>query len=479
MAARRLGCRPIVTAVNHWEVAVASHKLNHPDMISLCESIDNLNPRELYRGRKLDLLWGSPECTNHSRARGSKPKNDQSRATAHCITRWTDALRPKTVLVENVVEFMDWAPLDEHGQDILERKGETFVAWLHMLRAMGYTVDMRVLTAADYGDPTIRRRLFVQAQAPGRRIIWPEPTHSKDGVIPGTLPWRTARDIINWDHPMESAFKRKSKGGGPLRTSTMRRIANGLVRYVIDPLIKSGRLDEALKQVANGKQVTQAFLVPQQSGHVSRSLDLPVPTVTANSSGEGLAHAFVVEVNHKDVRGRRVRHLDAPLGTVTAKNGKGLAYVVQIDHTGAKNKSSGARSVDSPMSTVVTKQNAGLVVVDAGPWLIQLRGRSDTRSGCRTLDAPVPTITAGGTHTAICEMVQVQQAEDRFIVRIGQLEIHIGVNFRMFQPDELQLAQGFPAHYQFTGTKTEQVRQIGNAVPCGLAEALVFSAMNQ
>jgi DNA (cytosine-5)-methyltransferase 1 len=505
-ATRRLGYLPIVTAINHWDVAVASHKLNHPDMVSLCESIDNLNPRQIYAGRQLDLLWGSPECTHHSRARGGKPKNEQSRATAHCITRWADALRPKTILVENVPEFMDWGPLDAGGDAIPERKGETFRAWIYMLQALGYTVDVRVLCAADFGDPTIRERVFVQAQAPGRQIRWPVPTHSADGQVPGTLPWRAAREIINWDHPMETAFSRRSKGGGPLKKTTMRRIANGLVRYTVLPLLESGQLDST-------------FLVPQQARHEHRSLSKPLPTVTTTSRGEGLcetflvqtnfgndarpnrtkslehplnavvgggvtqgiAEGFIVEVNHGHSGGHRCQELGAPLGTLTAKNGRAIVdpYMVQIDHTGAKNKASGARPVNKPLSTVVTKQNVGIVQPELQSFLVHLRGDSKKRSGARSLDTPAPTVTAMGGHIGLCEVVEVTQAEDHFKVRIGDLELCFGVNFRMLQPDELQLAQGFPAHYRFEGTKTEQVRQIGNAVPCGLSEALVYAAMGQ
>lgn len=490
-AVRALGMRPRVVAINHWDVAIASHKLNHPDMISLHESIDNLNPRTMYANRRLDLLWGSPECTNHSKAKGGKPKNEQSRATAHCVTRWADALRPKTILVENVPEFADWAPLDENGKEIVERKGETFQAWLNMFRALGYTVETRVLCAADYGDPTIRVRLFVQMQTGGRKIIWPTPTHSENGRVPGTRPWNNVRELINWNHPMESAFRRKSKGGGPLRHTTMRRIASGLVRFGIQP-----------------------FLVPQQSRHVTRSLDKPYPAITTTSRGEGLAEPYLVqtnfgndarpnraksldnpanallgsvtqglavpylvEVNHGDSGGDRGRPLNLPMNTLTGKNGKGLAepYLIQIDHVGPKNKTSGARSLDAPASTVVTKQNLGLVE----PYLVYLRGDSKRKSGARSLDTPAPAVTAGGIHLALCEPVQVSIEDEHFKVQIGDTTMYFGVNFRMLQPDELQLVQGFPADYTFCGIKSDQVRQIGNAVPCGMAQALVYAAMGQ
>lgn len=113
-AAIACGRTPKLTAINHWPVAVATHTANHPGARHYCASLDSLNPRDLFREGELDLLWASPECTHHSQARGGKPINDQSRATAWCVTRWAEALRPTTILVENVpVSFFDLSSPDQ------------------------------------------------------------------------------------------------------------------------------------------------------------------------------------------------------------------------------------------------------------------------------------------------------------------------------------------------------------------------------
>jgi DNA (cytosine-5)-methyltransferase 1 len=176
-ACREMGYEVDLTAVNHWQRAVDTHSANHPTARHFCASLDSLNPRDLFGEGELNILWASPECTHHSIARGGKPVSDQSRATAWCVIRWAEALRPDVILVENVKEFESWGPIGTNGRPMGSRKGEIFRAWVSALESIGYKVGWRVLCAADFGDPTTRRRLFVQAVRGRRKIVWPEPTH--------------------------------------------------------------------------------------------------------------------------------------------------------------------------------------------------------------------------------------------------------------------------------------------------------------
>lgn len=350
-AARNLGHAVELTAVNHWERAVATHEANHPEVRHLCASVDSLNPRHLYPDGRLDILWASPECTHHSRARGGKPMNDQSRATAWCVTRWADALHPSCIMVENVPEFAEWGPLGDDGKPVTGQKGRTFYAWVETLRALGYTVDWRELCAADYGDPTTRTRLFVQAVRGDRRIVWPEPTHVPELDMFGKPVWRSAASaVIDWSIPTPLIADRRR----PLAPKTMARIKEGLRRYGGGP--------------------------------------------------------FVVAMEH----GGRTVDAAAPLPTVTCAKGGAFALVVEYYGNGQ------ARPVTQPLPTVTCNDRFALVEVNES--------------------------------------------------RIG---------FRMLQPHELAAAQGFPKGYQFTGNKAEQVRQIGNAVPCGFSRALIAAHLTQ
>lgn len=436
-----LGGKARMTAINHWPVAIETHTANHPDAVHLCTNLDQINPRQLgYGPREVDLLWASPECMHHSRARGGKPLNDQSRATAWCVTRFAEALQPGVILVENVPEFVEWGPIGAKGQLLPSRKGEIFRAWIGTLESCGYRVDWRLLRAADYGDPTIRKRLFVQAVRGRRKIIWPEPSHVSDpsgNLFEGKLPWRTAREIINWDHPTGSIFNRDR----PLKEKTLRRIEAGLIRYGLSP-----------------------FLVPQGRRMPTRDLDAPFQTVVGNARGEGLCVPYLVKVNHgngADVNGdqRRVKGLDEPLPTLTAKNGWGLAepYLIHMRGTSVCN------SLDSPAPTVTGGgRHLGLVQ----PYLTKFYG---TGGAGQSLDEPVHTITSKDRMGLVRPVLKAVDGDTY------ELDIH----FRMLQPDELAQAQGFPKGYIFTGTKSDTVKQIGNAVPCGLARALCRAVLSQ
>jgi DNA (cytosine-5)-methyltransferase 1 len=315
-ALRALGYDPKLTAVTHWDRAIATHKANHPTARHFCASVDDLNPRTLFAEGALDLLWASPECTHHSTARGGKPINDQSRATAHCVTRWAEALRPATILIENVPEFETWGPIGTNGRPLKSRKGETFRAWLGMLNSLGYTVDFRRLTAANYGDPTTRERLFIQAQRGRRRIFWPDATHAKPAAdlfaMDGRVPWRSAADIIDWSIPGKSIFTR-SKALAP---KTLKRIREGLEQHggaMIIAMEHGGRtlpMSNPLPTVtcAKGGAFGMAYILPQQSGGKLRPVNEPAPTISTSG-----ALSLIVEYYGNG----KARPVTEPLPTVT------------------------------------------------------------------------------------------------------------------------------------------------------------------
>jgi DNA (cytosine-5)-methyltransferase 1 len=267
LAAGEQNMRVNLTAINHWERAIETHAANHPGAEHLCESVERIDPARAVPGQRLDLLWASPECTHHSNARGGRPRSDQGRASAWLILKWLSELFVKRVIIENVPEFLSWGPLDSGGKPLQNRKGETFRAFIGALRSLGYEVDWRILTAADYGDPTIRRRLFIQAVKGRKRILWPEITHMEktDNLI-GYAPWRSAREIIDWSIPGTSIFGRKR----PLAEATIRRIAVGIDRY--------------------WKEEAKPFLAVLYGTSDVRSLERPFPTVTTCGSHHALVH---------------------------------------------------------------------------------------------------------------------------------------------------------------------------------------------
>ncbi len=471
-AASKLGIDVDLLAVNHWPVAIKTHTANHQFALHKCESLDGVNPRLVIPGGKLDLLVASPECTHHSNARGGRPKNDQSRASAWHVLRWCEALHIEDVIIENVKEFRQWGPLDENGQAIKSRKGETFNAFVAALESLGYTVEHRILNAADYGDPTTRERLFLRASKQPGPIRWPKQTHSIDGR-PGTKKWVAARDIIDWGLESQSIFTRKR----PLKPNTINRIVAGLRKFGgpnAEPFLvmlygtgTARSVDRPMPTVTGGAGrggghvgLCEPFVLGQQSGGVARSTGQPLPTI-ATDGAIGLVQPYLIPFfGERKGQDPRTHSVDEPLPAVTSHGAGGLVqpYLVAVNHpkkTKSKKGDDRSRSVDVPMPALTAKNGLGLVE----PFLVKYYGNG----GAASLKDPLDTVT-GKPHFGLVEF--------------GGKRYKMDIRFRMLQPHELAAAMSFPKDYKFAGTKSDATKQIGNAVAVRLAEALCKSVMS-
>lgn len=246
--------RPVDIAVNHDPEAVAMHDINHPHTRHYCESVWDVDPRAITGGRPVDLCWFSPDCKHFSKAKGGTPVSKKIRGLAWVALRYAATVRPRVIMLENVEEFVTWGPITRDGRPCPQNKGRTFASFVNALRRHGYQVDWRELRACDYGAPTIRKRLFLIARRDGLPIVWPEPTHgdpaSAEVKTKRLKPWRTAAEVIDWSIPCPSIFNRAR----PLAENTLRRIARGLQRYVIEaqqPFIVGNRA-AWITECANG-----------------------------------------------------------------------------------------------------------------------------------------------------------------------------------------------------------------------------------
>lgn len=462
-AAKRRGLRLQLVAINHWPTAINSHSLNHPGVRHICEELDRIRPREVIPRGRLQLLAASPECTHHSQARGGKPINDQSRATAWHVLNWADKLSIDNLLIENVPEFQTWGPLGKNSRPLKKEKGKLFDAFIHSLRALGYTVDWRVLCCADYGDATTRQRLFILARR-GQPVVWPDRTHG-----PGLpLPHRPARDIIDWSLEGKSIFGRKKK----LSPNTIRRIAAGLKKFggpAAEPFLimlygtgSARSVDRPLPAVtAQGGHFALCepitpFVLGQQSGSVPRSVDKPVPTISTGGA-IALVEPFVTHLTHHG--GDRLHSVDQPLPTVTGAHRGELAlvqpFITGVTHSCRQNN---VHSVDRPMPTLTTAKGGEYALVQ--PFITKYYGTGAAVS----VDEPLDTVTT----------------KDRFLLvePVSRAPVAaLDIRLRMLQPHELAAAMSFPPGYHFTGTKEDQVKQIGNAVPTETAAALAAALL--
>ncbi len=358
-----------LTAINHWDVAIATHKENHPWAKHLHSKIEDVDPTVVEPNNLLDLLVASPECTHFSVARGGKPKEDQKRASPWVILPWLSRLYVRNLLIENVPEFRTWGPLGADGHPLKKLKGQTFNAFISAIRSHGYTVDYQVLNAADYGDVTSRRRLFIMARRGSRPVRFPKPTHSKGGRVNGTKPWRAAREIIDWSLEGRSIFNRDR----PLAAATVRRIVAGLDKF-------GGPQLKPYLVVLRGTAAKQLAASP-------RSVEEPVPAIAAGGEHQGLAQPFLVNAGS---RGPDTRSIDEPVPTVLPKSGIALAkpYLVQKGYT--KGNGQYIRSVDEPTYAITGRQDIGLVE----PAFTMAPG---SQGRPQSVEEPLPTIVGAAS----------------------------------------------------------------------------------
>ena len=443
----------VLLAINHWRTAIFTHQNNHPRTRHICARIDDIDPRHDKTLPEFDLLMASPECTHHSIARGGRPIDDQKRATPWHVCVWTEAKRPKWLLIENVREFRDWGPLDEHCRPVKSRKGEIFRQWIKSLEAIGYQVDHQVLNAADFGAPTKRNRLFILARRghSKRDIPWPDPTHAGR--------WRAAAEVIDWSRPCPSIFSRKR----PLADNTLKRIEAGLRKFV-EPFVVAMRnnqdglsLGQPLSTICTSG-AHHALCVPFQFKAMGRcpgltkSVGEPLPTIVAARENHAIVTPFLAKYNGQG-SDQRCHSPAEPLRTLDTQNRFGLVtpYLMAVNHGGADDRS---RSIAAPLATLTTKTGHSVVL----PYLTKYYGTG----GCQSVDSPLDTVTAKDRF-GLAMVSLLQTMRELSVVDIG---------FRMLDVDELAAAQGFPIGYYLHGTKAEQVRQVGNAVCPPVAEAL-------
>lgn len=467
------GVSPLV-AVNHCEHALRVHARNHSDVIHLREDVFGVVPSVAARGRKIGLLWLSPDCTHHSRARGGRPRESGRRSLADVAIPWAEQVRPWIIMLENVPEWLSWGPLDDDGHPIKDLAGSLFRGWVAKLEALGYRVEWRILVAADYGAPTSRKRLYLIARCDGKPIVWPAPTHGPGRAIP----WHTAAECIDWSIPGRSIFGRKN----PLADATMRRIAHGLVRYVLEcprPYIvqtghqssDSGKVrpsDEPLSTVVT--KAEHLLLAPHLTkfyGTAAGSpLNEPTPTVTATGQHLGLVSAHLIHHRGESVG----RGLDEPAPTVTA-TGQGHLGLVSAwlakHYTGATGS-----SLYESMSTITAIDHNSLC---------EVRLSQTETAGARQVAAFLVKYYGTGVGQSLRTPLDTVTVVDRFgLVTVsveGEPYVVTDIHMRMLQPRELARAMGFEDSYILEGTKEQQVARVGNAVCPPVAEALVRANM--
>lgn len=356
--------RPVDIAINHNPEALAMHALNHPHTKHMCESVWDIDPIEVTRGRLVALVWLSPDCRHFSKAKGGKPVSKDIRGLAWVTLSWCLDANPRVIALENVEEFVTWCELIEVAPEKWipdpAKKGQTFQAFVGMLSTgidpghpalleacaalridphgakaqrlvtgLGYHVEYQELRACDNGAPTLRNRFFLVARRDGLPPAFPTQTHAEPkspAVLTGTCePHHTAAECIDFKIAAESIFDRKKA----LVYNTHRRVAKGIWRHVL----------------AND----QPFIIPSQDAQVHEDVALATPFIT----------------EHANASNQRTMRADEPLRTTCAQVKGGHFSIV-------------------------------------APSMVQLRGTSEAHLNANSsVKNPRSAISAGGTHHAL------------------------------------------------------------------------------
>ncbi len=528
--------RPVYVAVNHNPKAISMHEANHPHAKHYVQDVFAVDPVEICDGYPVGWFHASPDCTHHSQAAGGQPRKKEIRDLAWVILKFAGKVKPDVITMENVKQMLNWGSLiakrdkttgrvitldkievdgkkafrvaepgervPRHNQFLVpdpKRKGKTWQHFVCSLEKLGYVVEWKKLIAADYSAPTTRERLFLVARCDGKAIIWPEPTHYKQPKR-GQKKWRSAAECIDFSDLGKSIFDRPK----PLADATLKRIARGLKKFVIDAekpyLVNSATpfisrdfgtstghsIDEPLATVTSAfgghsalvSPILAPFLTEFANASQQRnwSVDQPLSTICAQVKGghHAVVSAYMMQANggFNETDGR---NLNEPLTTITNTGSQQQlvsAVFTQAFYGDKTNSDHRADSLESPLRTITTENRHSIVsatlskenyegALRVAAFLINYYGNGEPRD----ITAPLDTITTKDRLALVTVWIK------------GEPWVIVDIRMRMLHPRELYKAQGFPDSYIIEHghdgaslSKKDQVHMVGNSVsPCPMA----------
>ncbi|VVO86511.1 DNA cytosine methyltransferase [Pseudomonas fluorescens] len=400
--------RAVNVAKNHSPQAISMHTVNHPGAVHYTTDVFDGDPDTECGGKAVGWFHMSPDCTHHSQAAGGQPRKREIRNLSWIGLKWAGKKKPRVISLENVKQILQWGPLiakrckatgrvmtldlvphptkpksminrvagkgevvPVDNQFLIpdpKRRGQTWAVFVTELQKLGYAVEWRVIKACDFGAPTSRERLFMIARCDGQPIVWPEPTHAKNPAK-GQKKWRTAAECIDWTVPTKSIFGRPK----PLADATLRRIAKGMKKFVID--------------------AADPFIVPiaNWSGESVQSAHDPLRTVTSWPRGGSFAMASPIIAPATHQGSDRINDPHAPLPTVTCANRGELTLISPVlVGAGGPAYSGKPATADQPTGTLMTQNHRAI----AAAHLVKFRFADEGKA----LDEPLPTITSGGNY---------------------------------------------------------------------------------
>ncbi len=256
--ARMAGATP-VGGVDVSNLATQTFLQNNPRATAFTTDLRRLTPRSVIRTvGAVDLLLASPECTHHSVAKGKAPRDEASRRLAFQVIRFAKGLRPRWLVVENVVQMEQWA---------------SFPDWLESLQSLGYRTIILRLNAWDFAVPQTRKRLFVIAdrrQAPGHPRTYHRAAATAGSIIlNGTVGAIGRFSRLDSPQRADASIERAQRAIDTIGSKT----PFIMVYYGSDGSGGWQRLDRPLRTITTVDRF--ALVRPNGSGHEIRMLQPP------------------------------------------------------------------------------------------------------------------------------------------------------------------------------------------------------------
>ena len=491
----------VIACVNHDANAIKSHWVNHPDVLHFTEDIKKLDLRlllahvkcmkKLYPNAKV-ILWASLECTNFSNAKGGAPRDADSRTLADHLHRYVTGINPDYIMIENVVEFMAWGPLDKNGKPKSKDKGKDWIRWRKEICAHGYIDQWKQMNSADYGAYTSRNRLFGVFARPNETITWPVPTHSKkpeaSGMFASLQKWKAVKDVLDLQDEGVSIFNRKK----PLVNNTLERLYAGMIKWVAgmnqrefiskyysgSPMDKNISIDGpagTIKTKDGQALVQMKFLLGYNSTcprtgerRAASSVELPARTITTQRTPN------IVFLSNYYGSGNNCTSGNEPSNTIVARDNHAIAFIDK-QFSGPQNH----QGIDTPLGAITSVNKNAQVKVQ---FLIN---PSWIQGNTTSTDAPCPVIIARqdkaplyvvALETMDSVAVPIYEDDSPIMIKIKEFMVLYGISdikMRMLKIPELLEIQGFGKGYKLIGNQKEQKKFIGNSVEPGVPKAWI------
>lgn len=445
-------------ALNHWDLAIKTHQENHPEAIHECTDISAVDPR---RYPPTHVLIGSPECTNHSLAKGKKqvkatmelfakgildPAAERSRATMWDMVRFAEYHRYPVVVVENVVDARKWTLFND---------------WLSAMHSLNYKHKCVYFNSMfAYPTPQSRDRMYVVFWQKGHKAPNLEfnprayCSHcSKD--VDSVQSWKrhnvqygkykqqyvyrcptctrqvepyyyAAFNAIDWSRKGQKIGDRKK----PLAQTTLERIRYGLDKYAGKTVIVTTRYTSGIDCRVRD---TRSYL-PTQPADASHALLVPPYIIPISQTHAGEKRAFAVS---------------DPLRTQTTRQDMMLinpGFFVK-NYGGGLDPKYASVQMDEPLGTVTTADHHGLITTDAWNSFISYQYSGSLQAS--QITDPLGAVVTNNKHMLV-NHVGTPSIED--------------CSYRMLHSTEIGRGMAFRDDYIVHGNERQRVKQFGNAV---------------